>query len=110
MSQVSRITGREFEYYNWYPIEPISVAELERLREPIERYLTDNSSSEDARLDTARTVADAIWEEHEATAHGDTTTARLVLGPALKLEPNNLYIRFLERKQRAAVKDALQRQ
>jgi spermidine synthase len=98
------------EYYNLYPPEPISVAELERLREPVERYLTDNSPSEDARLNTARTVVDAIWEEHQATAHGDATIARSVLGAALKLESDNVYLRFLERKQRAAAKEALQRQ
>jgi len=98
------------EYYNWDPPDPISVADLERLREPVERYLTDNSPSEDVRLDAARSVVDDIWEEHQATARGDTASARSVLGAALKLEPDNVYLRFLERKQRAAVKEALQRQ
>jgi hypothetical protein len=98
------------EYYNWYQPGPISVAELERLREPVERYLTHKSPSEDARLNTARAVVDAIWEEHQATAHGDTTTARAVIGAALKLEPDNVYLRFLKRKQRAEAKEALLRQ
>src|SRR5262249_4676426 len=97
------------EYYNWYPLEPIRVAELKRLREPVERYLSDRSS-EGARLDMARHVVDAIWDEHEATADGDMPRARSVLGLALALEPNNAYLRFLDRKQHAVLKEASLRQ
>jgi hypothetical protein len=32
------------------------------------------------------------------------TTARLALNLALTLEPNNMYLRFLDRKQRAAAR------
>ena len=96
------------EYYNWYPMKQIRVEELKQLREPVERYLTANSSK-DAQLDTARTVIDAIWDEHEATVYGDMTTARSALNVALKLEPNNMYLRFLDRKQHAMVKEALLR-
>ncbi|HLJ20036.1 MAG TPA: hypothetical protein VKU84_07555, partial [Stellaceae bacterium] len=98
------------EYYNWYPATPIRVAELKHLREPAERYLANYSSEEDARLDTARQVVDAIWDEHEATALGDTTGARSALMPALALEPNNAYLRYLDRKQNASVKEALLQQ
>jgi spermidine synthase len=97
------------EYYNWYPTEPIRVAELKHLREPVERYLTDRSS-EDAHLDIARAVADAIWDEHEAAASGDMTAARAALSVALKLEPNNAYVRYLDRKQHAMAKEASLRQ
>jgi spermidine synthase len=86
------------EYYNWYPHDPIRVAELERLREPVERYFTDNSIAE-ARLDTARTVTNAIWNEHEAAADGDMRAARAALSAALRLEPGNPYVRFLDRKE-----------
>ena len=55
-------------------------------------------------------MVDAIWDEHEATVDGDRTAAHAALGAALKLEPDNLYLRFLERKQREAVKEALLRQ
>jgi spermidine synthase len=89
------------EYYNFYPMEPIRVEDLERLREPVENYLT-NGSPEERQLDAARNVVEAIWDEHEATVDGDTAAARSALGMALKLEPDNLYLRFLDRKQHAA--------
>jgi spermidine synthase len=91
------------EYHNFYPPDPIRVEDLKRLREPVERYLTI-SSSEDTQLDAARNVVEAIWDEHEASADGDLTAARSALSVALKLEPNNLYVRFLDRKQRAAAR------
>ena len=97
------------EYYNWYPEQPIRVAELKRLREPVERYLAGSDSEEDARLDTARSVVDAIWDEHEATALGNATGARSALRSALKLEPDNAYLRYLDRKQTESVKEALLR-
>ena len=76
--------------------------DLKRLREHVEPYLTI-SSSDDRVLDMARDVVEAIWDEHEATVDGDTTAARLALSVALKLEPDNMYLRFLDRKQRASV-------
>jgi spermidine synthase len=93
------------EYYNWYPYKPIRVEELERLREPVESYLTDNSLAE-AGLDTARKVVNAIWDEHQATADGDMPAARAALGPALRLEPDNSYVRFLDRKERVLIAEA----
>jgi predicted membrane-bound spermidine synthase len=87
------------EYYNWYPLHPIRVSDLKRLREPVERYLTGGSLDE-ARLDAAHTVADAILDEHQATADGDKSAARAALKLAAKLEPGNSYIGFLDRKQR----------
>ena len=93
------------EYYNFYPATPILVEDLKRLREPVERYLATRSS-EDQQLEVARNVVDAIWEEHEATAYGNLAAARSALGVALKLEPNNLYLRFLDRKQRAMAAEA----
>lgn len=89
------------EYHNLYPVKPIHVAELKRLREPVERYLI-GSPPEDEKLDEARQVVEAIWDEHEAAASGDRTAARSALGVALRLEPDNMYLRFLERKQRAS--------
>jgi spermidine synthase len=86
------------EYYNWYPLNPIRAAELKRLREPVEGYLTDNSIKE-ARLDAARTVANAILDEHKATADGNLPAARAALSAAVKLEPNNSYVAFLDRKE-----------
>jgi spermidine synthase len=94
------------EYYNFYPMEPNRVEDMKRLHERVERYLT-NGSSEDGQLDVARNVVEAIWEEHEATVDGNQAAARSALGLALKLEPDNQYLRFLERKQRAAVTDFL---
>ena len=93
------------EYYNWYPYDPIRVTELERLREPVERYLIDNSIAE-TRLDRARMVTDAIWNEHQATADGDVRAARDALSAALRLAPDNPYVRFLDRKERALSKQA----
>jgi len=87
------------EYYNWYPLNLVSVAELKRLREPVEGYLTDDSLDKN-QLDTARIVADAILEEHKATADGDLPAARAALDVALRLEPDNLYIGYLSRQQR----------
>lgn len=88
------------EYYNFYPPQPIRVKDVERLREPVERYMPVDRT-QDPRLDTARAVADDIWKEHEATAYGDATAARSVLSAALKLDPDNAYLGFLERKQLA---------
>jgi spermidine synthase len=93
------------EYYNWYPMKPIRVEELKGLHEHVERYFTV-SPSKDRGLDVARSVIEAIWDEHEATEHGDVIAARSALSGALKLEPNNMYLRFLDRKQRAAAKEA----
>jgi spermidine synthase len=87
------------EYHNWYRLSPIGVDELKRLREPVEGYITDSSIAE-ARLDTARTVANAILDEHKATADGDMSAARAALRVAEKLEPGNLYVGFLDRQQR----------
>jgi spermidine synthase len=97
------------EYYNLYPVKPIRVEELKRLREPVESYFTV-SSSKDRQLDAARAVVEAIWDEHEATAYGDATAARSALSRALKLEPNNMYLHFLDRKHRAMGKEASNRQ
>ncbi|WP_420965837.1 fused MFS/spermidine synthase [Bradyrhizobium sp. B120] len=87
------------EYYNWYPLSSVSVDELKRLREPVETYLADKSIDE-ARLDTARTVANAILDEHQATAEGDKSAARAALRLAVKLDPDNSYVGFLDRKLR----------
>lgn len=91
------------EYHNFYPFDPIRVEDLKRLRDPVERYLSV-PSSEDRQLDVARDVVEAIWDEHKASADGNVTTARLALNLALTLEPNNMYLRFLDRKQRAAAR------
>jgi spermidine synthase len=93
------------EYYNWYPVKPIRVADLKRLRQPVERYFTVGSPK-DRQLDIARSVVEAIWDEHEATATGDLAAARSALGSALELEPDNLYLRYLDRKERAMAKEA----
>ena len=90
------------EYYNFYPDAPIRANDIKRLREPVERYLV-GIPSEPGRLDAARNVVEAIWDEHEATADGDAIAARASLDRALRLEPDNLYLRFLDRKQRAAL-------
>jgi spermidine synthase len=87
------------EYYNWYPLSPVSVDELKRLREPVEAYLA-GSSIDEARLGTARTVANAILDEHKATADGDESAARAALRLAVKLAPDNSYVGFLDRKLR----------
>jgi spermidine synthase len=87
------------EYYNWYPLGPVGVDELKRLRQPVEPYLANNSIAE-ARLDTARIVANAILDEHKATADGDKSAARAALHVAVKLEPNNSYLGFLDRNLR----------
>jgi len=93
------------EYYNLYPVRPIRVKDLVGLRGDVERYFTD-SSAKDNQLDTARKVVEAIWMEHESSAIGDTATARSALDNALKLEPDNEYLRYLDRKQRAVIKQA----
>jgi spermidine synthase len=87
------------EYYNLYPVKPIKVAELKRLREPVERYLTNPPDSD--ALARARQVVEAIWVEHEATVVVDWAAARAALDRALKIEPDNAYLQFLDRKQRA---------
>jgi predicted membrane-bound spermidine synthase len=92
------------EYYNLYPVEPVRVEDLKRLHEHVEPYLIF-SSPEDKQLDTARNVVEAIWDEHEATAYGDVIAARSALSVALQWEPNNQYLRFLDRKQREMAKE-----
>lgn len=87
------------EYYNWYPLRSVSVDELKRLREPVETYVA-GAAIDEARLDTARKVADAILDEHKATADGDASAARAALRLAMKLEPDNSYVGFLDRKLR----------
>jgi predicted membrane-bound spermidine synthase len=87
------------EYYNWYPLSSVSVGDLKRLREPVETHLTDYPIDE-ARLDTARAVANAILDEHEATVEGDRSAARAALRLAVQLEPDNSYVGFLDRKLR----------
>jgi len=87
------------EYYNWYPLSLISVGELKSLREPVESYLTD-TSIDGIRLAAARKVADAILDEHKATADENKPAARAAVDVAMKLEPENLYVDFLDRKQR----------
>jgi spermidine synthase len=82
---------------------------VKRLREPVERYFAAGSPH-DGRLDTARRVIDAIWDEHEATATGNLTAARSALATALALEPDNMYLRYLEHNQRAMAKEASARQ
>jgi len=94
----------QIEYFNLYPVQPIRVAELKRLHERVERYLTIGSSKV-KQLDVARNVVEAIWDEHEASAYGDMPAARSALNVALKLEPNNVYLRFLDRKQRSMAKE-----
>ncbi len=87
------------EYHNWYAPYPIRAAELKQLREPVENYLVGNAIDE-VRLDTARVVANAILDEHEATADGDMSAARAAVRVAVKLEPGNSYVAFLDREQR----------
>jgi spermidine synthase len=96
------------EYHNLFPVKPIRVAEVKRLREHIELYLTAGPS-EGGQLEVARNVVDAIWDEHEGSAYGDATRARSAISAALGLEPDNRYLRFLDRKQRVLVGDALPR-
>ncbi|HXP77496.1 MAG TPA: fused MFS/spermidine synthase [Stellaceae bacterium] len=107
LADVSSLTDDRprIEYYNLYPVKPIRVADLKRLREPVERYLTPASSG-NLQLDAARAIVDDIWDEHEATANGDATAARSALDAALRLEPNNSYLRFLARNQRIAANQA----
>jgi spermidine synthase len=87
------------EYYNWYPLNSVRAEELKRLREPVEAHLA-NTAIDEGRLDTARTVANAILDEHEATADGDKSAASAALRVAVKLEPDNSYVGFLDRKLR----------
>jgi len=87
------------EYYNWFAPGSVSVGELKRLREPVENYLTSDGIDE-ARLDTARTVANAILDEHKATVDGDKASAGAALRLATRLEPDNSYVAFLDRKLR----------
>ena len=88
------------EYHNLYAVQPISVAEIKRLREPVELYIK-GIHPEAKALESARKVVDAIWQEHEEISIGNRNTARSVLDDALMLEPNNAYLQFLNRKQRA---------
>jgi len=86
------------EYHNWYAPDLIRVDELKRLRQPVEPYLIGDGIDE-VRLDRARKVADAILDEHQATADGDRPAARAALRVAVKLEPDNSYVGFLGREQ-----------
>jgi spermidine synthase len=86
------------EYYNWYPLELISVDQLKRLRQPVESHLT-GATIDKTRLDAARRVADAILDEHKATVDGDGAAARAAVAAAATLEPANLYVNYLGRKQ-----------
>ena len=48
----------------------------------------------------ARKVADAVLDEHRATADDNKPAARMAVDAAMKLEPENLYVDYLDRKQR----------
>jgi len=45
-------------------------------------------------------MADAILDEHKATADENKPAARAAVDVAMRLEPENLYVDFLDRKQR----------
>ena len=87
------------EYYNLHRATMVRAAELKRLREPVESYLTDQTLDR-ARLETARRVADAILDEHQATSDGDKKAGLAAVGAAMRLEPDNAYVQYLDRKYR----------
>jgi spermidine synthase len=74
------------------------VDQLKRLRQPVESHLT-GTTIDKTRLDAARRVADAILDEHKATVDGDGAAARAAVTAAARLEPANLYVNYLGRKQ-----------
>jgi spermidine synthase len=100
VSDVPTITDDlpRIEYYNFYPPSSISMSEIRSLRESIEPRLVAKSLQSD-KVEAARKVVDAIWDEHEAAARDDLAGARAALEMALRLEPENQYLLFLERKQ-----------
>jgi spermidine synthase len=92
------------EYHNLYPVRSITVNELKGLREPVTAYLVGRLPELEA-LKRDRLVVDAIWEEHEATMLGIRAAARSALDSALSLEPDNMYLHYLKRKQLALTAD-----
>jgi len=89
------------EYHNLYPSRTITVEELDGLREPVDAYLTQ-PVDDPAALQQARRVVSDIWYSHEAFFADDLATARRHLDRALAAEPNDTYLKFLDRRLSAA--------
>ena len=86
------------EYFNFYPINPMSYDDITERREPVEKYLLE-PPADPAALRAARDVVTAIWREHEASAAGRADEARLFLQRALTHAPDNAYLRYLHAEQ-----------
>jgi spermidine synthase len=86
------------EYFNSYPVDPMSYDDITKYREPIDSYLTEPLSDATA-LRTAEQVTNAIWREHEATAANRSEDARVFIEAGLRQDPDNAYIRYLRASQ-----------
>ena len=82
------------EYFNSYPIDPMSYDDITKHREPIDSYLT-GPLADAAVLRAAEQVTHSIWREHEADAANRHDDARAFLEAALRPDPDNVYLRYL---------------
>ena len=82
------------EYFNFYPRGILTFDEILRHREPVEQYLT-TAPTDPARLRRAHEVTEHIWYGFEADEDGDVVGARRRYEAALKLDPENRYVRYL---------------
>jgi spermidine synthase len=99
LGDVSSVTDDrpKLEYHNFYPTRTITVEELDRLREPVDAYLTQ-PVNDPAALQRARRVISDILFSHEAYFADDLSTARQYLRRAIAAKPNNTYLKFLNRR------------
>jgi len=89
------------EYHNLYPTSRIEVSELDGLREPLDAYLVGKAP---LGLRAGQRVVSDIWYAHQAFFDGDYGVARRHLDSALRIEPDNEYLHFLNRRLKAAEK------
>jgi len=82
------------EYFNFYPIDPMGYDEITKHRQPVDTYLTE-APGDVTTLRTSQKVMNAIWREHEAAAADRLDEARVFVDTALKLDPENAYLRYL---------------
>jgi spermidine synthase len=82
------------EYFNSYPIDPMSYDDITKHREPIDGYLTAPLADATV-LRTSEQVTYSIWREHEAAAANRFDDARAFLETALRQDPDNAYLRYL---------------
>ena len=86
------------EYFNLYPVGQLEYDQLLSIREPVEKHLTA-PPRDAAALQAAREVVTLIWKEHQAFSRRRFEEARFFLQQALRHDPHNPYLLYLDAAQ-----------